>query len=200
MTEQIYPIDRGKVLKVKRRYNAYQFFKVTRDKAERYELIDGKIYMMASPSVNHQAISGYIYRKLGNYLEGKTCRAFIAPLDVVLFEKSKETKDNSQNVFQPDIFVVCNSKKITKNRIVGAPDFIVEVVSPSNSEDDYIKKYGVYMECGVREYWIVNPVKKKILVYTKNKKELDTYTYTFDDKVKVNIFGDLEIDFKELNL
>ena len=200
MTEKIYPA--GRILSMKKKYNAKQFLKFTEDKAERYELIEGKIYMMASPSVRHQHISMFISTALSIYFKGRRCRPFYAPLDVVLFEKEallfEEKEDKSQNVFQPDIFVVCDPDKIGENRINGAPDFVAEIVSQSNSEDDYIKKLGLYMKYGVREYWIVSPMTKKILVYVKTEQELDINEYTFKDKVKAGIFEDLEIDFNEL--
>ena len=119
----------------KKKYTAKEFFEFTKDKEERYELIDGDIYLMASPNRSHQRFVIEIGAELRNYLKGKTCEAFIAPFDVVLFEKDKN--DKSQNVFQPDVFVICDQKKISEERIYGAPDFVVEVVSPSNSEHDY---------------------------------------------------------------
>ena len=138
------------------------------------------------------------------YLKGKGCRVFGAPLDVVLFERSdkdRKKKDNSQNVFQPDVFVVCDPKKIGANRIYGAPNFVAEVVSPSNDENDYIYKLNAYMMYGVKEYWIVDPDAKKIFVYAKNKKGFARpKVYTFEDKIKVGIFDDFEIDFNELRL
>ncbi|MCL2775291.1 MAG: Uma2 family endonuclease [Oscillospiraceae bacterium] len=191
---------RGNIPK-KRKYNAKEFFEFIKDKPEieHYELINGEIYMMAAPAVEHQRIIRFLSTRLSNYLEGKPCEPFIASVDVVLFEKNK--KNDSQNVFQPDVFVVCNPKKITKERIYGAPDFVVEVVSPSNSEHDYIDKLSVYMKYGVKEYWIVNPMTKKIFVYIKGKKEVTVNTYTFDDKIKVGIFeDDFSIDFKELRI
>ena len=211
MSEVVKRINR--IPKVKRKYNAKEFFEFVKDKEERYELIDGEIHMMASPSVGHQDINGYIYRKLGNYLEGRRCRVFISPLDVILFEKNKtkeeqeninkrgkNQKDDAQNVFQPDVFVVCSPKKISKNRINGAPDFVIEVLSPSNAENDYGYKLGAYMKYGVKEYWIVDPETKKILVYIKNKKRLSVNNFTFEDKIKISIFDDFEIDFKLLDL
>ena len=180
---------------------AKEFFEFTesRPENERYELIDGRIYMMASPSVNHQYIIGEIHGELRNYLKGKKCRPFMAALDVVLFEKDKKT-DASQNVFQPDVFVVCDPNKIGDKRINGAPDLIVEVVSPSSEIHDYLRKFKVYMQYGVKEYWIANPMKKEITVYFNTEDEEDYKTYTFDDKIKVGIFEDLEIDFKELQI
>jgi len=184
-----------------KKITAKEFFEFTenRPENERYELIDGRIYMMASPNVSHQDIIGNIYAELRNYLRGKKCRPFISPLDVVLFEKDKKA-DDSQNIFQPDVFVVCDPNKISDKRINGAPDFIVEVVSPSSETHDYLRKFKVYMRYGVKEYWIVNPMKKEITVYFNTEDEEDYKTYTFGDKIKAGIFEDLEIDFKELQI
>ena len=180
-----------------KKIKAKEFLEFTKDKEERYELIDGTIYLMASPAMDHQRMSLFFGRKLGDYLEGKPCEVFIAPFDVFLFEKTK--KDDCQNVFQPDVFVVCDEKKKSQRGINGAPDFIIEVVSPSNEDRDYIDKLNLYMQYGVKEYWIVNPITKNILVYLNGEK-VKTYNYTFNDKVKVNIFEDFEIDFKELQI
>lgn len=181
-----------------KKYTAKEFFEFTKDKNERFELIDGRIYMMASPNLNHQRVLSKIFRKLADYLDGKTCEPFIAPLDVVLFEKDKES-DDSQNVFQPDVFVVCALEKISHNRINGAPDLIIEITSPSNSETDYFYKCNAYLQYGVREYWIVDPKTKSILVYINGEK-VQTFSHTFEDKIKVGIFDDFEIDFNELRI
>jgi len=109
-------------------------------------------------------------------------------------------KDDSHNVFQPDIFVVCDPKKIFEERIYGTPDFIIEVISPSNSERDYGHKLNVYMKCGVREYWIITPETDSVLVYTKEKDTVRLDMYTFEDKIKTSIFEDFEIDFKTLQI
>jgi Uma2 family endonuclease len=196
MTENMDIIGRRKQFK---KYTAREFFEFAQDRKECYELIQGQIRLMASPSPTHQKISREIAGELRNYLKGKTCQVFYSPLDVVLFEKDKNA-DDSQNVFQPDVFVVCDPNKITDKRIVGAPDFIVEIVSPSNSEHDYKDKLNIYMNYGVREYWIVNPDNKKILTYIKDEKNFESDAFTFEDKIKVRIFDDFEIDFKELNI
>ena len=186
---------------IKRKYTAEEFFEFTENtpENERYELIDGRIYLMASPNVNHQRIIRKILRKLEDYLEGKTCEPFMSPLDVVLFEKDKKN-DKSQNVFQPDVFVVCDPNKISEKRINGAPDFVAEIVSPSSETHDYLRKFKVYFKYGVKEYWIVNPMTKQIHVYINIDDEEDYKTYTFDDTIKVSIFEDFEIDFKELRI
>jgi len=183
----------------RKKYKLNEFLEFVKDKEDRYELIGGEIYMMAAPMVDHQRAIGFIYRKLADYLDGKPCEPFIASVDVVLFEKNK--KNECQNVFQPDVFVVCDPKKIAKERIYGAPDFVVEVVSPSNSDHDYVDKLSVYMKCGVKEYWLVNPMTKQISAYIKEKKKpMQFYTYNFNDSVKISIFDGFSIDFRELKL
>jgi Uma2 family endonuclease len=190
-----------------KKITAQEFFAYTenRPESERYELINGRVYMMAAPNINHQRIIGEIYRKLGNYLDGKPCEPFISPLDVVLFEKDKTTYDDnknekSQNVFQPDVLVVCDPDKIGEKRINGAPDLVIEVVSPSSETHDYLRKQKVYMTHGVKEYWIVDPQTKEIIVYINTEDEEDYKRYTFGDKIKAGIFPDFEVDFKELQI
>ena len=172
------------------------FLEFVKDKEERYELINGEIYMMASPSMNHQDIAGFIYSELRNYLKGKPCKPFISPFDVFLFKKDV---NKGNHAFQPDVFVVCDKNKLSQRGINGAPDFVVEVASPSNSDKDYYYKCIFYMNFGVKEYWVVNPDTKNILVYI-NGKTVGTTSYTFNDKIKVSIFEDFEIDFKELQI
>ena len=180
-----------------KKYNAKEFFEFVKDKEERYELIDGRIHMMASPSMDHHDTGGYIYSELRNYLKGKPCKPFIAPFDVILFKKEKDSDEKSQNVFQPDVFVVCDKDKMSQRGIEGAPDFIAEVVSPSSVTHDYHEKCKLYLKHGVREYWIVNPLNRSVLVYI-NGGELKMYSYAFCDKIPVGIFENFEIDFSEL--
>lgn len=117
---------------------------------ERWELIDGVAYSMApAPTVKHQGIAGRFYSRLEQRLSGKTCRPFIAPVDVVLSES---------NVVQPDVFVVCDPAKITDKNIQGAPDLVVEVLSPATATRDLREKKALYMSAGVREYLIVDPL------------------------------------------
>ena len=155
--------------------------------------------MMASPSVKHQEITLAIGAELKRYLKGKKCRPFIAPLDVVLFKKENR-KDKSHNVFQPDVFIVCDPKKISKDRIYGAPDLVIEITSPSSETRDYFNKFWLYKKYGVKEYWIVNPETKQVFVYMNGEEE--PVKYSFGDKIKVGIFGeeDFYIDFKELQI
>jgi len=181
-----------------KKYYLKEFLKIIKNIEGWYELINGKICLMPSNTITHQRIKGFILFEVGNYLEGKSCgEVLMSPLDVVLFKKCKK---KSQNVFQPDVFVVCDPKKISKKRIYGAPDLVFEIVDEATTENDYIYKFNMYMQYGVKEYWIVNPMTKQIMVYKKDKKGLKVYNYSFSDKIKVGIFDDFEIDFKELQI
>ena len=133
---------------------------------ERVELIKGKIFKMSpAPSSFHQELAGKIYLRLGVFLENKPCRVFFAPFDVRLPRKSKDDKD-IVTVLQPDICVICDLAKIDKRGCVGAPDIVVEVLSPGNNTKELKNKYEMYEEAGVKEYWIVSPQNQSFLVHT----------------------------------
>jgi len=122
------------------------------DTEERYELIDGMPYVMKAPSEAHQRISGNLYLQLGNYLKGKHCRVYHAPFDVRL-----NVGSGDDTVVQPDIIVVCDRSKLSNNGYEGAPDFVIEIASPSSAGNDRVLKFNQYLKTGVREYWIVDP-------------------------------------------
>lgn len=131
----------------------------------RYELIDGYAYLMSpGPDLPHQDVAGEIYRQTANALSGKPCRAFIAPLDVRL-PKHNEADERIDTVVQPDVLVVCSPDKLDKRGVRGAPDWIVEVLSPSTAGHDQIKKCSLYEHHGVREYWLVHPIDRVLTVY-----------------------------------
>ena len=160
---------------------------------QRVELIDGYFYDMSSPTFGHQSIGGEIYRQIANYImeHGGDCRPFIAPVDVQL-------DCDNKTMVQPDVGIVCDPSKIKRFGIYGAPDFLVEVISPSTKKKDYALKLSKYMEAGVREYWILDFRQEKILVYFF---ESDIYPviYGFDQPVPVNIYdGNLKIDFSNI--
>lgn len=156
----------------------------------RVELIDGRFYDMAAPTTIHQSIGAEIFRLLKNHIEknGGRCIPFIAPTDVQIDRDDK-------SMLQPDVLVVCDRSKITRARIVGAPDLVVEVVSPSNAITDVLLKMVKYRHAGVREYWIVYPDEKMVMTYNFEKGE-EPGTYTFADSVPIAIWdGRYEIDF-----
>ncbi len=131
----------------------------------RYELIDGVAYLMApAPTLEHQDIAGEIYRQLANALEGKPCRPYIAPVDVRL-PKGNEADEAVDTVVQPDVIVVCDQGKLDRRGVRGAPDFVVEVLSPSTAFHDHKRKREVYERAGVKEYWLVDPVERTIHIY-----------------------------------
>ena len=133
---------------------------------ERWELIDGVAYAMApAPTISHQTLAGQLFRQIDEALDGAPRRALIAPVDV-LSPAASETDDQATTVVQPDILVVCDPKKITERNVRGAPDWIIEVLSPASARHDHLTKRALYERAGVREYWLVHPVDRVITVYT----------------------------------
>ena len=161
----------------------------------RAELIDGQFYNMASPSRIHQDILMEIAATIRNYIKSKggSCRVYPAPFAVKLF-------DDSKNIVEPDISVICDPNKLTDKGCSGAPDWIVEIVSPSDPRHDYITKLNLYNNAGVREYWIVDPKNNEIHVYNLADENFTTKTYSFNDTVKAGIYEDLSIDFSNIDL
>ena len=121
------------------------------------------------------------------------CRICPAPFALKL-QKNKNT------IAEPDLSIICDSNKLTDRGCTGAPDWIIEIISPGNSSHDYVRKLNLYADAGVREYWIVNPIKKTVFVYHLEETKFEADTYTFQDIIKVSIYDDFRIDFKELNL
>ena len=162
---------------------------------ERYQLINGEAFMMASPSVAHQAILMGLSSKFDIWLQGKPCKVFAAPLDVRLFPK----KDNSDNtVLQPDLLVVCDNKKLSKGSVDGPPDLVVEIISPSNTHSRLFHKFQYYLEAGVREYWIIDPAEKKVHVHIYDNGRYITSIYEDNACVPVTILQGLEIPLEDL--
>ena len=160
------------------------------------ELIDGVIYNMYSPTLRHQSVSGAIYRQLWNYVDvhGKNCMPFIAPADVRL-DRDERT------MVVPDVFVLCqpDDDRIDNDKYInGAPDLIIEVLSPSTRRKDMFTKLHKYEAAGVREYWIVDLQKEKVIVYLFGE-ESDVSLYGFDSEVPVGIYkGECVIDFRRI--
>ncbi len=161
----------------------------------RAELIYGQFYNMAAPSRIHQKILSALHAVIYHYIHSKKglCEIYPSPFAVKLFEDRK-------TIVEPDISVICNPDKLTDKGCDGAPDWVIEITSPGNQGHDYIYKLNLYADAGVREYWIVDPMKQKILVYYFEESAFDVRQYTFQDDIKANIFEDLLIDFKELGL
>lgn len=177
---------------------------ITFPEGKRIEIIDGYIYnMAAAPTRIHQEIIMELSAEIRNYIKHNkgNCKVYPAPFDVILKNEDEEAS-NSKNVVQPDISVICDKNKLTDRGCTGSPDMIIEVVSPFNPNSDYIRKLNLYDHYKIREYWIVNPMKKTILVYKldENNQYAAPESYTFKDKIKVSIYDNLEIDFNKLDL
>ena len=170
-----------------------EFYKMDFPEGILVELINGEIYYMASPNRRHQGIEMELLYKIKGYIDSKggDCKVYPAPFDVIVSEK-----DNT--VLIPDISVICDPDKLTDQGCTGAPDWVIEIVSPGNPAHDYLEKLNLYMEAGVREYWIVDPMKQTVIVYNNDTGGFDMTSYTFDDKVKVGIYDDLIIDFADV--
>ena len=174
-----------------KRYTEEDYYKLPEE--IRAELIDGQFYYMAAPSRMHQKILMELSGTIRDYIRsGKgSCEVYPAPFAVKLFQEKS-------TIVEPDISVICDAEKLTDQGCTGAPDWIVEIVSPSTSSHDYIRKLNLYADAGVREYWIINPRNETILVYFFEESAFDVVQYTFRDRIKVNIYDDLWIDFAEL--
>ena len=151
------------------------------DIKEPCELIDGKIYDMSpSPSIKHQKLVSGLHYEIRHYIkkQGGKCEAFMAPTDVKL---------NDENIVIPDIFVACDPNRFDEQKYNGAPDWVIEVTSPSNYQRDLKDKLIIYKEAGVREYWIVDPLDGRVIVYLFGKPNITEF-YTFDDVIETCIF------------
>lgn len=159
---------------------------------QRAELIDGQMYMMAPPTTIHQRLVAKLSHQILSHIDAKggNCEVFPAPFAVFLYADDK-------NYVEPDISVICDKRKLTDKGCDGAPDLIMEVVSPATQHMDYGIKLFKYRTAGVREYWIINPATCIVNVYDFEN-EAGTSQYSFNDEVFVCIFNGLSIRFSEL--
>lgn len=161
---------------------------------ERAELIDGQLYNMAPPGTIHQRISSFLHASIFNYINDNNgpCEVFTAPFSVYLFE------DDSKYL-EPDISVICEKNKIDGKGCKGAPDWIIEIVSPSSKRMDYYTKLSLYRAAGVREYWIVDPSKHTTIVYDMEHDD-GPALHSFSESVNVNIYPGFSISLSKLNI
>lgn len=168
---------------------------------ERVELLKGYLFPMAAPNVVHQKISGRLFLKLGNFLANHDCDLFSAPFDVLLpLPTHLVTKDKIDTVIQPDLCVICDKSKLDKQGCIGAPDLVVEILSPGNSKREMKDKFALYEEAGVLEYWIIDPVHKFVFVYTLDE-NTEKYTnklpaLTDADVLESTVLEGLKIELK----
>ena len=160
---------------------------------ERAELIDGQVYYMAPPSRKHQQIAGQLFRKIADYIDSNngTCQPYIAPFAVFLNEDDK-------NYVEPDISVIYDPDKLNDKGCVGAPDWIIEIVSPGSRSMDYAIKLFKYCTAGVKEYWIVDPDKNRVMVYNFNLNDMKEYSFT--DDIPSGIYSEFTINLSVLKI
>lgn len=160
---------------------------------QRAELIDGELYMLATPNRIHQKFVMALSNSIFNYIQSKNsdCEVYSAPFAVFL-------NANNDIYLEPDISVICDKNKLTDEGCKGAPDWVIEIVSPSSRPMDYNKKLLKYGTAGVREYWIVDPMKERVTVYNFEHDTVEEYS--FSDKIKTGIYEDFEIDFAGMSI
>src|SRR5699024_4032854 len=173
---------------------------LTWDLKDRVELIKGYLFRMSpAPTSEHQKISNKISTSITNFLSGKKCELYYAPFDVRFYDQNDPEKAIT-NVVQPDISVICDPKKIDTRGCLGAPDLIVEILSPSTSEKDLTWKYNLYEEYGVQEYWVVSPTEKTLLIYTldKNGKYQPSRLFVRSDTIRSIVLSGFSLDLSEV--
>lgn len=172
--------------------------------AETIELIKGKISLMSpAPSLSHQRVSWQLNGLLFDYFRKKSCRAFAAPFDVRLYDRRKSVVANQDiyTVVQPDLCVICDAEKLDPRGCLGAPDWIIEILSQGNSKKEMQTKYELYRECGVKEYWIVYPFEQAVHQFVLDEVQ-DKYQlinmFSGEDTATPQLFPDLQIDLQEV--
>lgn len=163
-------------------------------KLERWERIEGIIYDMSPPPTSdHQRIVGNLFSSIHTYLKGKTCKVFVAPFGVWLDE------EENGNYVEPDITIICNSSKIQEKGCLGVPDVVMEVISPSTGKKDRTVKLRRYRISGVKECWLVDPMNLTVEVYQfADNVFTEPQVYDKEDRIRISIFGDLEIDLHDV--
>jgi prevent-host-death family protein len=190
--------ERAELYEVPQKASYEEFLKLTENSDERYEYIEGEIYLLASPKTIHQKVLGEIYHTFYNWFQGKKCRPMLAPFDITL----KRSSDNI-SVVQPDLMVICDLEENLneKDYYMGVPTLVVEIISESTRSKDFIKKLDLYMSTGVKEYWIINPLNKELSIYLfeennisknvtyKNIEIAISYSFTGLEMSLAQIFG-----------
>lgn len=172
-----------------------EFYRLRENSDQVIEYIDGVIFMSPSPSTMHQRISGRLHAQLFRILDGSDCEVFHAPFDVEL----KNEKMEGNKIVIPDLSVICDKTGFTENKYVGVPSLIIEIISPSNQSHDLVFKLNLYMQYGVKEYWIVNPLLNTIQVYMLDKNEYKLYDVAKDKgMIKSTLFNNFIVDLEKV--
>lgn len=185
--------------KLSKRVSYEEYLDLVNSSDQRYELIDGEVYLLASPSFAHQLILNEIAWHFTNYFKGKPCRTLTAPFDVHLYGYATKFEEDP-NVVQPDIIVICDLDKVTEDKkYEGIPSLLVEVLSPSTKDKDLTIKTNLYKKSGISEYWIVDIEAKQIAQYSFADKEVQTMQiYQIGDTIESATFAGLSIALAEI--
>jgi len=167
---------------------------------ERLELFKGKVYKLSAPNTKHQEVSRNFVVSFSNQLKNKTCKVFNAPFDVRLLVKNRKKDNEVKTVVQPDICVICDESKLDEKGCCGAPDLIIEILSPGNSRKEVRLKYELYEEAGIKEYWIVQPVEENISIFILNNdgKYNGATMYTSGDSIKSEAIPGLTVKVNDI--
>ena len=168
---------------------------------ERVELIKGKIFKMSpSPARKHQRISGVFQGELYNFLDNSTCQVYSAPFDVRLTPRKSDDRHKIHTVVQPDICVICDLTKLDDKGCIGAPDWIIEILSPGNSQTEMKNKFEVYQENGVKEYWLADPANEIVFVYVLNGegRYIGLHPFTLADTISGNVFPEFNLKVADI--
>jgi Uma2 family endonuclease len=165
---------------------------------ERWELIDGEAFLMSpAPGLRHQRVVGELYFEIATYLKGRDCEVYVAPIDVRL-PKAGEADQFVDTVLQPDLVVVCDKNKLDEAGVRGAPDLVVEVLSPSTASRDEVIKRKLYELHGVREYWIVDPAKNQLRIFKAGSGGFESPVVCRDHQVPSRVLPGLELELASL--
>ena len=166
----------------------------------RIELFKGRIFRLSAPNTNHQKISGKLYLSIGNFLNQQPCQVFSAPFDVRLPIKNKKRDDEVTTVVQPDLCIICDPLKLDERGCNGAPDLVIEILSPGNNKKEVKLKFDLYEEAGVKEYWIVYPAEENIITYFLNdqQKFVGGKIYASGDTIHSKAVAGLSVNLDEI--
>lgn len=173
-----------------------EFLELTEESDERYEYIDGEIYLLASPKTIHQTILGELHAIFHSWFQGKPCRPMFAPYDITL-----RRNPGNINVVQPDLMVICDLEENLneKDYYTGVPVLMVEIISESSRSKDFVKKLDLYMDTGVREYWIINPLNREVSIYLFEDGDVGrAAAFKCNETISSHIFPGLEVNLKQI--
>lgn len=184
---------------IRRKITYEEYEALVESSDQRYELIGGEVYLLATPGYPHQVVVNEIAGRFYNYFKGKSCQSLTSPFDVRLFGFATKFEEDP-NVVQPDIVVICDKDKVQDNKYYGVPTLIIEVLSPSTKGKDLATKLELYRKSGVSEYWIVDPNTRQLTFFSFTlEREIDKHTTLFEgDMVISQTFKGLELPMQEI--